>query len=106
MLFVLPDVGIFDRAPFFAAEKSTFPQDPLIVGASSWDALSDSLWEGFYNLPSERIAVVWPNAIEIEHRSPQDFAIAMDVLLQVSRLLVDPKATMGRTKSMTIIVEF
>src|SRR3974390_1849909 len=58
-VFVLPDKGIADRTSFFEAVRTTFPLDPPIVSSRSWDALSDSLWEGLYMHPARRIAILW-----------------------------------------------
>src|SRR5208282_6398864 len=50
--FMLPEKGIVDRVSFFEAVRTTLPLDPPLVGSRSWDALSDSLWEGLYSHPA------------------------------------------------------
>lgn len=103
--FVLPASGIVDRASFFDAVRATLPLDPPVVGARSWDALSDSLWEGLYALPDQRIAILWPNARTMARTASSDFETALNVLTDVVSLLADPRATVGRPKEVAIVVE-
>jgi len=104
-VFVLPTVGIVDRASFFGAVRATFPLDPPLVGSHSWDALSDSLWEGLYTSTARRIAIVWQGTRAMATSASRDFETALDVLADVARLLADPQATCGTTKEVAILVE-
>ncbi|MCB9613172.1 MAG: barstar family protein [Sandaracinus sp.] len=101
-LFVLPESGV-DGATFFDAARSTLPLDPPV--GSSWDALSDSLWEGLHQHPSRRLAIVWKHTGEMAQQSPTDFALALDVLSQVAELLADSTATVGNPKELVVLVE-
>lgn len=105
LVFVLPSGGIKDRAGFFEAVRSTFPLDPPLLGSISWEALGDSLWEGLLNCSSRRIAVIWQGAKLMQMAAPHDFAIAISVLADVARLLADPRATVGVTKEVAILVD-
>lgn len=100
--FVLPNTSV-DGATFFEAARSTLPLDPPAYG--SWDALSDSLWEGPHQHPSSRLAIVWQGTSEMARASPTDFALAIDVLSEVAVLLGDPKATVGNPKELVVVVE-
>jgi hypothetical protein len=103
--FLLPATGIVDRASFFDAARATFPLDPPIIGSRSWDALSDSLWEGLHEHPARKIAILWPGARSTAGSASSEFEIALNVLADVASLLADPLATQGGTKEVAIVVE-
>jgi hypothetical protein len=103
--YVLPAQGVVDRPSFFEAVRVTLPLDPPVVGCDSWDALSDSLWEGLYALADRRIAVVWPNARTMASVAAADFEMALNVLRDVAGLLADERATRGHPKEVSIIVQ-
>lgn len=103
--FVLPAMGIVDRASFFDAVRATFPLDPPLVGCRSWDALSDSLWEGLYTHAARRIAILWQGTRAMATSASSDFETALNVLADVASLLADPQATRGITKEVAVLVE-
>lgn len=103
--FVLPGSGVVDSSSFFDAVRGSLPLDPPLLGSFSWDALSDSLWEGLYQHPSRRLAIIWPGAGEMEAQAPSDFELALNVLNDVANLLADKRATVGATKQLSIVVE-
>jgi hypothetical protein len=103
--FVLPTEGIVGRASFFDAVRTTFPLDPPLSGSHSWDAMSDSLWEGLYTHDARRIAILWPNARVMADAAPSDFEMALNVLADVASLLADPRATVDKPKEVTVLVE-
>jgi len=103
--FVLPTERIVDRATFFDAVRATLPLDPPLLGSSSWDAMSDSLWEGLHALPGRRIAILWPAARKMAEKAPSDFRLALAVLTDVANLLADVRATVGTPKELSVIVE-
>lgn len=103
--FVLPAKGIVDRASFFDAVRATFPLDPPLVGSRSWDALSDSLWEGLYTHSARRIAILWPNTRAMASFASSDFEAALNVLADVANLLADPRATRDNPKEVAVLVE-
>ena len=103
--FVLPAEGIVDRVSFFDAVRAVLPLDPPLIGSRSWDAMSDSLWEGLYALPDRRIAILWPNARTMASAASSDFKMALDLLTDVAALLADSRATAGKPKEVTILVE-
>lgn len=100
----LPAHGIVDRASLFDAVRSSLPLDPPVVGSRSWDALSDSLWEGLRQLDASRIAIVWPNAGALQARASPDFDAAVSVLSDVAATLEDARATLGHPKRLSIVV--
>lgn len=103
-VFVLP-TGIVDRTSFFDAVRATFPLDPPLVGSRSWEALSDSLWEGLYTHPARRIAIVWQGTRSMASSTAPDFDMALHVLSDVANLLADLQATRGTTKELAILAE-
>jgi len=102
---VLPTTGIVDRSSFFDAVRATFPLDPPLIGSHSWDALSDSLWEGLHTSAARRIAIMWQGTRTMATSASSDFETALDVLVDVASLLADPQATHGTTKELAILVE-
>lgn len=103
--FVLPAQGIVDRATFFEAVRVTLPLDPPVLGVGSWDALSDSLWQGLHTCEHGRIAIFWPGARAFQDTAPSDFEMALNVLADVSNLLADRQATLGSPKVVAVVVE-
>ncbi|MCB9617096.1 MAG: barstar family protein [Sandaracinus sp.] len=99
---VLPKTGV-DGATFFDAARSTLPLNPPVY--DSWDALSDSLWDGLHQDPSRRIAIVWQGTSEMAPSSPTELTLAMDVLSHVAVLVGAPKATVGNPKELVVLVE-
>jgi barstar (barnase inhibitor) len=103
--FVLPGSGIVDRPSFFDAVRGTLPLNPPLVGTHSWDALSDSLWEGLHAHPARRIAILWPGARAMATSASEDFETVLSVLADVSSALADPVATCDRPKEIMMLVE-
>lgn len=103
--FVLPKTGIVDRASFFDAVRATFPLDPPLLGSRSWDALSDSLWEGLYTHAARRIAILWPSTRAMASSASADFETALNVLADVASSLADPRATRDNPKEVAVLVE-
>lgn len=103
-VFSLPD-DVVDSGAFFEAIRRTLPLDPPVAGSHSWDALSDSLWEGLYSYDSPRIGIVWPGTCAFAASSPQDFETASSVLGDVADLLGDSRAAMGAAKEVVVLVE-
>jgi hypothetical protein len=103
--FVLPTMGIVDRVSFFDAVRATFPLDPLLTGSHSWDALSDSLWEGLYTSAHRRVAIIWQGTGPMATSATSDFETALHVLADVASLLADRQVTRGTTKELAILVE-
>src|SRR5579859_6913650 len=97
-VFVLRGGTIADSESFFDAVRATFPLDPPIASSQSWDALSDSLWEGLYRHASQRIVILWPRAAFMAKSAPAEFEAALGVLTQVSNLLIDRQATCEKPK--------
>jgi hypothetical protein len=103
--FVLPTMGIVDRASLFDAVRATLPLDPPLTGSHGWDALSDSLGEGLYASADRRIAIIWQGTHTMATSATSDFETALEVLADVASLLADPRATNGSTKELAILVE-
>lgn len=103
--FVLPKNGIVDRASFFEAVRTTLPLVPPLIGSHSWDALSDSLWEGLYRHSDRRIAILWLGTRGMEIEAPADFEIALNILADIANSLLDPRATRENPKEIAFLVE-
>jgi hypothetical protein len=103
--FVLPASGISDRASFNDAVRATFPLDPPLVGSRSWEALSDSLWQGLFTHDARRIAILWPNAQAMASSASSDFDVVLNVLADIVSSLADPRMTRNRPKEVTVMVE-
>jgi hypothetical protein len=71
----------------------------------SWDALSDSLWEGLFTHPARRIAILWSNTTVMASSASSDFQIAVGVLADVANSLPDPRMTQGAPKKVVVLVE-
>jgi hypothetical protein len=78
---------------------------PFPPGSRSWDALSDSVWQGLYDRSENEFAIIWPNAHKMALRDPLEFRIAIDALEGVYELLLDSAATLGRVKHVSIVLE-
>lgn len=102
--FVMPS-GIGDGTAFFDAVRTTFPLDPPVVGSGSWDALSDSLFEGLHTHPARRIAILWPDTGVMANSASSDFDIALDVLAHIASALADPRMTCDRPTQVAVLVE-
>jgi hypothetical protein len=86
------------RQGFFDSVRNTFPLDPPLIGDRSWDALSDSLWEGLFILPARKIAILWPDSSKFKEDFPADYRIAFAVLVDVVRSLCTAKTSDGTPK--------
>jgi hypothetical protein len=69
---------------FFWSVRETFPLDPLIVSARSWDALSDSMRGGLYHVDDKRIVLLWRDSAGLRESDPKSYEIALNVLGAVS----------------------
>jgi hypothetical protein len=92
------------REAFFDAVRTALPMDPPLVSSRSWDALSDSLWEGIRSLGATHVAVLWPDAGFFSEEAPREFEIATSVLADVARSLADPEATRGKPVELSIYI--
>jgi hypothetical protein len=81
-VYVLP-ADIDARDSFFDAIRAQFPLDPPLTTNRSWDALSDSLFEGLSQLADNRIAIIWPRL----PAETDDMTIALSILDDVRHLL-------------------
>ena len=93
-----------DRAAFFDAVRNTFPLDPPLIGSRSWDALSDSLWEGLRTLDATQVVIVWRDAEIMSKTHPSDYQIAVAVLEDITATLADTNATAGSTTIVTVYI--
>ncbi len=95
--------GRVDRQTFIAAVRESLPLDPPLESSRSWDALSDSLWEGLHRLKAPRLVLVWTDAGTAEGHE-QDFQIALWVLCDLVEGLADAEATVGEPTQLSIYV--
>jgi len=102
LVYVMPDTGITDRESFFAWFRATLPQDPPLVSARSWDAFRDSIRNGLLDEKRRRFVIVWPNSAAMG--PPEEREMALVVLDQIAGDLADARATLGRTKHVSVLV--
>ncbi len=100
----LSTAGGSGRKAFFDAVRSAVPLDPPVITERSWDALEDSLWEGLFQLPEDRIVIAWLDASGYEVSFPEDHEVAMSVLASVVDLLADEHATSGHPKDAEVYI--
>lgn len=103
-VFELRTPGVASREAFFDAVRETLPLDPPLLGSSSWDALSDSLWEGLYSLDTRNIVIIWRDASAFRAKAPEEFKIASSVLGDVSEAIASPDATCGEPKQLSVLL--
>lgn len=103
-LFTITTEGVSGKGGFFNAVRLTFPLDPPLQSARSWDALADSLFEGLLSVKSARILIVWNGAWSMYNESPEAFETAVEVLGHVAGQLADPRATAGQHKDVQVYV--
>ncbi|WP_326952261.1 barstar family protein [Amycolatopsis sp. NBC_01286] len=82
-----------DREAFFSAVQKTLPLDPPLVSSRSWEALSDSLWEGLVALAESKVVIAWPDAHRMMSVSPYDYEIAVSVMGDVISSLCGPRSS-------------
>ena len=87
---------------FFDAVRAVLPLDPPVHGDRNWDALADSMWEGLFRLASDPVVIVWPDAEGYRHDDPAAFAIAEEILRDLTQSLTDPAITNGATKTVSV----
>ena len=87
--------GVRSRHAFFEAIRAIVDLDPPIVTDASWDALSDSLWEGLTKRPEQRVAIVWIQDEAFCDDSPDDCRTAEEVLSDLSTAAGDDQLTVG-----------
>jgi barstar (barnase inhibitor) len=91
-------------AAFFDAVRASLPLDPPVMSSCNWDALSDSLWQGLYDLGVPRVVIMWPDSAPFRAETPQDFDIALAVLADVAEVLADQRATVGKPVEVGVYV--
>jgi hypothetical protein len=89
---------------FFGAVRRVLPLNPPLLRSASWDALSDSLFEGLRSLDSDRITILWRDAREWEEVFLEELGIAIAVLDDVARSLGNEAYTAGPPKRVDVFV--
>ncbi|MFB9905743.1 barstar family protein [Allokutzneria oryzae] len=103
-MYVIPAGEHSGREGFFRAIDRVIRLSPPLLSARSWDAFSDSLWEGIDSLGSDRIVIIWPDSSALSDGFPEEFELALAVLDDVARMLADPGVTSGNPKRVSIFV--
>jgi len=96
--------GINSRESFFDAVRSNLPVDPPLVGSRSWEALSDSLWQGLFATDADMMVIAWRDSGTMTLHAPGDYELAIDVLGHVASTLADPRATQGKPRQLSVYV--
>lgn len=102
-VFLMP-CGIKDERAFFEGIRKSLPLDPPVVGDHSWNALSDSLWNGLDGIDACGIAIIWPGSAEMARAQPEDFEVAKSILSDLTESLADAEATVGNVKQVVVIL--
>jgi hypothetical protein len=103
-VFAFSTEGASSRADFFSAVRANLPLDPPLIGSRSWDALSDSLWGGIDGLDASIVVITWAGASDLHQNAPEDFAIAMAVLRDLTSSLGKWEDTDGEPKQVCVYV--
>jgi barstar (barnase inhibitor) len=103
-MFSLSTRGAATRADFFDAVRASLPLNPPVVGSEVWDALSDSLWEGIYEVDAPTVLITWTGAADLQRASPEGYAIAMEVFRDLVSTLGNEKYTVGKPKQVCVYV--
>lgn len=102
LIYTLPS-NICSKDQFFKAVRDNLPLEPPLQNKKSWDALADSLWSGLDSLPDSNILIIWPDTTTIKTKAPEDFDIAMEILVDLPHSLANAKLTLGKTKNLLIL---
>ncbi|MFE9570297.1 barstar family protein [Streptomyces sp. NPDC006692] len=92
--------GEVDRVSFLRAARTSLPLDPPMQSSRSWDAFSDSLWEGIRLLNGEQLLIVWRN-VHLDAGN-EDLQTALAILADTAQSLTDPVTTSRRAKRVSI----
>lgn len=103
-LFELDGSEIVDCKSFFDRAREILPMAPPLLGSHSWDALSDSVWGGLYELDTKKLLVVWRDANQMASRARSDYDIAIEILNDLARDMGSAKDTGGKPKRVCIIL--
>jgi hypothetical protein len=101
--YVLRDAPT-DKDQFFASVRAVLPLDPPVQTSYSWDALSDSLWEGLHQLGVETVAIVWPQSEQMMHAEGEAYPVAIDILTDLVFSLADPKFTVDHVTRVLVLL--
>jgi hypothetical protein len=103
-VYTISTSGQSGRDAFFDAVRRALPLDPPVASSRSWDALSDSLWQGIYSLGAHQVVILWPDSSPLKDATPRDFDVALSVLRDVADSLADPAATVGKPVDVCVYV--
>lgn len=88
----------------FASIWESIPLDPPLLSDRSWDALSDSLWEGLRQLNCGKVVVLWPNSERLAMSSPEAYEVAIDILSDIPLTPFDAVTTSGVPKHVVFVL--
>lgn len=103
-IFSLSTHGAATLADFFDAVRANLPLDPPVVGSTSWDALSDSLWEGIHEVGAAIVLITWTGAADLQRASPKDYETAMSVFRDLISTLGNETYTAGEPQEVCVYV--
>jgi hypothetical protein len=94
-----------DKDSFFAAVRDALPLDPPLTGPKgSWDAMSDSLWEGLDHLYVDRVAIVWPEADRLRVDDPPSYEVVIEIFTDLVFSLADLKFTVDHVTRLLVLL--
>jgi hypothetical protein len=100
-ILYLNGLAVVDKPSLLAQAKLDLPAVPDLE-PHNWDALSDYLWNGLFDLPHDRIALVWKDAHVLAHSDLQTLLEAVRVITDLARQVV--QAAGGFPHSLTLLL--
>jgi len=103
-VFVLPH-GIDSADKLKAAAQAVLPLDPPLNPETpmNWNAFTDSLVGGIYDVEADKIAIVWPDAGCLARSEAHSFEDAVDILGGLPEDFSPPEET-HRPKDVAVVI--
>ncbi|MCB5164526.1 barstar family protein [Streptomyces bambusae] len=96
--------GSEDRDAIFEALRRDLPMDPPSHSSRSWDAISDSLFGGLFNVQSAGVVIVWEDAGQHQSLRTGPASVVLSVLAEVADLLGSEEVTRANSKVVSVLV--
>ena len=94
-LLVLRGHGVRDKATFLDQVAADLPRTDGLQ-PHNWDAFADVLWNVLYDLPHDRVALLWTDADVIVGSDLQDFVDALLAITGVARSVMSGEGSFPR----------
>ncbi|MDV9186833.1 hypothetical protein R6L23_01040 [Streptomyces sp. SR27] len=93
--------GEVDKVAFFDAVGESIPLSPPLGPIRNWDGLSDSMWNGIYEMKSPRVVIIWADSQPTAAASG-DFYVELVTFKELVGTLGDPRYTQGRPVELSV----